>query len=183
MTYTVHTPETAPAAARETLAGAKKAFGFVPNLLGVMAEAPALVKAYTTLSRIFDETSFSPAERQVVLLTVSYENGCKYCIAAHSVIAGMQKVPSDVVGAIRAGKPIVDPRLEALRRFTAAVTKTRGGPSENDTKAFLNAGYTKAQVLEVVLGVGMKTLSNYTNHIAGTPLDDAFAKAAWSKAA
>jgi alkylhydroperoxidase family enzyme len=77
MTYTVHTPETAPAAARETLAGAKKAYGFVPNLLGVMAEAPALVKAYTTLSRVFDETSFSPAERQVVLLTVSYENGCE----------------------------------------------------------------------------------------------------------
>jgi len=183
MTYTVHTPETAPEVARETLAGAKKAFGFVPNLLGVMAEAPALVKAYTTLSRIFDETSFSPAERQVVLLTVSYENGCEYCIAAHSVIAGMQKVPADVVGAIRDGKPIADAKLEVLRRFTAAVTKTRGWPSEDETTAFVNVGYTKAQVLEVILGVGMKTLSNYTNHIAKTPLDGAFAKSAWSNAA
>ncbi len=183
MTYTVHTPETAPAAARETLAGAKKAFGFVPNLLGVMAEAPVLVKAYTTLSRIFDETSFSPAERQVVLLTVSYENGCEYCVAAHSVIAGVQQVPGDVVEAIRDGKPIADRKLEALRRFTAAVTKTRGWPSIDETKAFLKAGYTKTQVLEVVLGVGMKTLSNYTNHIAGTPLDEAFARAAWVKAA
>jgi AhpD family alkylhydroperoxidase len=62
-----------------------------------MAEAPALVTAYTTLSRIFEETSFSPAERQVVLLTVSYENGCEYCVAAHSVIAGMKKLPADVV--------------------------------------------------------------------------------------
>lgn len=183
MTYTVHTQDTAPEAARETLARAKKAFGFVPNLLGVMAEAPALLNAYTTLSRIFDETSFSPAERQVVLLTVSYENGCDYCVAAHSVIAGMQKVPGDVVGAIRDGKPIADAKLEALRRFTAAVTKTRGRPSEDDTTTFLAAGYSQAQVLEVVLGVGMKTLSNYTNHIAKTPLDQAFAKAAWSKAA
>lgn len=183
MTYPVHTLETAPEAARDTLAGAKKAYGFVPNLLGVMAAAPALVKAYTTLSRIFDETSFSPAERQVVLLSVSYENGCEYCVAAHSVIAGMQKVPPDVVDAIRSGNPIANPKLEALRRFTTAVVEMRGWPSQDDANAFLNAGYTKAQVLEVILGVGMKTLSNYTNHVAETPLDDAFAKAAWSKAA
>lgn len=183
MTYTVHTLESAPETARETLTGAKKALGFVPNLYGIMAEAPALLKAYTTLSRIFDETSFSPTERQVVLLTVSYENGCQYCVAAHSVIADLQKVPAEVVGAIRDGKSISDAKLEALRRFTSAVTRTRGWPSDDDTEAFLNAGYTTAQVLEVVLGVGVKTLSNYTNHITGTPLDSAFAAAAWSKAA
>lgn len=183
MTYTVHTPNSAPAAAREILNGAKKGFGFVPNLLGVMAEAPTLVKAYTTLSRIFEETSFSAAERQVVLLAVSYENGCEYCVAAHSVIAGMQKVPGDVVGAIRDGKPIADAKLEALRRFTAAVTRTRGWPSKDDARAFMSAGYAQAQVLEVILGVGIKTLSNYANHVAETPLDEAFAKATWSKVA
>jgi alkylhydroperoxidase family enzyme len=109
--------------------------------------------------------------------------GHEYCVAAHSVIAGMQQVPGDVVGAIREGKPIADAKLEALRRFTSAVTKTRGRPAEDDSRAFLATGFTQAQILEVVLGVGMKTLSNYTNHIAGTPLDSAFAKAAWSKAA
>ena len=183
MTYAVHTVDTAPEAAKETLANAQKAFGFLPNLLGVMAEAPALVKAYTTLARIFDETSFSPTERQVVLLTASYENGCDYCIAAHSVISGMQKVPSDVVQAIRDGKPIAERKLEALRQFTAAVVASRGWPSEADTKAFLNLGYTRQQILEVVLGIGLKTLSNYTNHNTETPLDAAFAKAACSKAA
>ncbi len=181
MTYTVHNEETAPAAARATLAGAKKAFGFVPNLLGVMAEAPALVNGYTTLSRIFEETSFSPAERQIVLLTVSYENECTYCVAAHSIVAAMQKVPAEAVGAIRDGKPIADAKLEALRRFTAAVTRTRGRPSDDDTRAFMNAGYGKAQVLEVILGIGVKLLSNYTNHIADTPLDAPFVSAAWSK--
>jgi len=183
MTYTVHTVDTAPEAARASLAEAKKRFGFLPNLLGVMSEAPTLLKAYRTLSGIFEESSLNASERQVVLLTTSYQNGCEYCVAAHSVIATMQKVPGDVVQAIRDDKPIADRRLEALRRFTAAVVTSRGWPSDEETAAFLKAGYARQQVLEVVLGVGFKTLSNYTNHIAETPLDEAFSKAAWSKAA
>lgn len=183
MSYKVHTIETAPEAAKETLKGALKAYGFLPNLLGVMAESPALVKAYRTLVDLFEETSLTPSERQIVLLTVSYENGCEYCVAAHSAIAGMQKVPDHVVHAIRAGSPITDPKLEALRRFAAAMVTTRGLPSEVDTQAFLNAGYGRAQILEVVLGVGVKTLSNYTNHVAGTPLDPAFAQVVWKKTA
>lgn len=183
MNYKVYDPDTAPAGSKETLAGAKKAYGFVPNLLGIMAEAPALLKAYRALSEVFDETSLSPSERQVVLLAASYENDCEYCVAAHSVIAAMQKVPAEAVQAIRAGNPIAERKLEALRRFTAAVVTSRGWPLEADTRAFLDAGYARAQVLEVVLGIGMKTLSNYTSHIADTPLDAAFGGAAWSKAA
>lgn len=182
MSYVVHTVDTAPAGARETLAGVQKGYGFLPNLLGVMAEAPALLEAYTTISKIFDGSSFTPTERQIVLLTTSYENGCEYCIAAHSTIAGMQKVPADVVAAIRAGAPIGDQKLEALRRYTASVVTARGWPSEAETAAFVQAGYGKQQALEVVLGVGLKTLSNYMNHIAETPLDAAFSKAAWRKA-
>lgn len=183
MNYPVHTTESAPQDVRELLAGAKSKYGFLPNLLGAMATAPALLKAYLTLARIYEESSLSAAERQTVLLTVSYENACEYCVAAHSVIAGMQKVPSDVVGAIREGKPIADGKLEALRSFTASVVRSRGWPTQEDLQAFLGAGYGQQQVLEVVLGVGIKTLSNYTNHIADTPLDEAFSRAAWSKAA
>lgn len=183
MSYTVHTVDSAPTPAKEVLTGAQKAFGFVPNLLGVMAEAPALVKAYTTLARLFDETSLSATERQVVLLTASYENGCHYCMAAHSIISSMQKVPDDVVGALRDGKPIGDTKLEALRRFTAAVVVSRGWPTQEHSKAFLAAGYSNQQVLEVILGVGFKTLSNYTTHASEPSLDAAFSKAAWSKAA
>lgn len=183
MSYAVHTIETAPAGAKDVLAGAKQAFGFVPNLLGVMAGAPALVKTYVTVAKLFDETSFTPTERQIVLLTVSEQNGCEYCVAAHSAIAGMQKVPADVVGAIRERRPIGDAKLEALRTFTARVVTTRGEPSAVDTAAFLAAGYGEAQILEVILGVGLKTLSNYTNHVAHTPLDQAFVPVKWSKAA
>lgn len=181
MTYTVHTEETAPEAARTFLDGAKKKFGFVPNLLGTMADAPALLKGYLTLAEIFDSTSFSPTERQIILLTTSHVNGCAYCMAAHTVIAGMQKVPEHVVKSLRDNTPISDPKLEALRIFASELADKRGYPSEESLKRFLSAGYTKSQVLEVVLGVGFKTLSNYTNHVANTQLDQAFAPAAWTE--
>lgn len=183
MTFTVHTVESAPEAATDVFAGAKKAFGFVPNLMGVMAQAPALVKAYRTLQGLFDETSLTPTERQIVLLTASAENECHYCVAAHSAIAGMQRVPHDVVESIRRGKPIEDSRLEALRQFTTTLVNARGWAADEELDTFLQAGFTKAQVLEVVLGIGFKTLSNYTNHIVDTPLDEAFATALWSRAA
>jgi uncharacterized peroxidase-related enzyme len=183
MPFPVYSLDNAPTGARDTLAGAKRAFGFVPNLLGTMAGAPALLEAYLTLSRVFDESSFTPTERQVVLLAVSHENGCSYCVAAHTAIADMQKVAPEVVRAVREGRAIPDPRLEALRSFTQAVVSRRGHPSQAERDAFLAAGYAEQQVLEVVLGVGMKTLSNYTNHIAETALDDAFIEVAWAGAA
>lgn len=183
MKFTTHTTETAPEAAKERLEAVRKVYGFIPNLLATMAEAPALLNAYTTLSGIFDQASFSPTERQIVLLTTSYLNGCEYCVAAHSGIAGRQSVPQDVIDAIRNNTPIADAKLEALRSFTRTVVESRGWPTEADVAAFVAAGYGRQQMLEVVLGVGVKTLSNYTNHIAETPLDAAFAPLAWTKAA
>lgn len=183
MKYTVHTIETAPEEAKETLRGVEKKFGFLPNILGVMAEAPALAEGYGQLSRLFAQTSLTTTEQQVILLTVSHDNGCEYCVAAHSVGAAMNKVAPEVIDAIRDGRPIDDERLEALRRFTASMVNSLGWPSEADIRAFTDAGYTKTQILEVILGIGLKTLSNYTNHIAETPLDNQFASAEWSKVA
>ncbi|MBI4907250.1 MAG: carboxymuconolactone decarboxylase family protein [Acidobacteria bacterium] len=173
----------APEVAREVLGQAKKNYGFIPNLLGNMAHAPALLKAYLSVGALFDQTSLSPTERQVVLLTVSAQNGCEYCVAAHTAIAGMQKVPQDVVQAIRTNEPIADGKLETLRDYTREVVERRGWPSAAASARFEAAGYTSEQALEVVLGVGMKTLSNYTNHFAKTPLDRQFASAAWEPAA
>lgn len=179
MSFKVHTPKDAPEEAREILAGAEKSYGFVPNLMATMAGAPALLKAYAMLTELFDKTSLNATERQVVLLTVSRENECRYCMAAHSVIASMQKVPDDVIASLRNDEAIADAKLEALRQFTRSVVATRGYPEEAVTKRFLEAGYGNQQVLEVILGVGMKTLSNYTNHIAGVQNDAAFEQAAW----
>jgi uncharacterized peroxidase-related enzyme len=180
--FPVHTEQTVPVPALSAFATAVAKFGFVPNLVGMLAESPAAAAGYLAIGEQFDNSSFTPAERQVVLLAVSYENGCDYCMAAHTVVAGMSRLPAAVIEALRTGAPLPDPRLERLARFTRAVVRERGHLPESELDAFLAAGFTRAQVLEVILGVAMKTLSNYANHIARTPLDAAFAAARWEPA-
>ena len=181
MKFELLNPESAPEASRGILQAVEQKYGFVPNLLGVMASAPPLLRAYTTLSALFEESSLSPTERLVVLIAASAENGCQYCVAAHTVIAGMQNVPPEVVHALRTDAPIADAKLESLRRFTREVVASRGWPPAEAVLAFESAGYSSSQALEVILGIGMKTLSNYTNHLAQTPLDAPFSRAAWEK--
>ncbi len=178
--FTTHTIDTAPEASKPFMKAAKNAYSFVPNLLGTMAGAPALLEGYMTLAGIFDKTDLSETERQIVLMTNNRLNGCTYCMAAHTTISQMAGVPSDVVDALRNNTPIDDPRLEALRRFAAVVNETHGWPEQDQIDAFLAAGYTQQSVLEVILGTSLKVMSNYTNHIAETRLDDAFAPNAWS---
>lgn len=177
--FDVHTKQTAPEQSVKLLEQAESAFGFVPNLHGVFAESPAVLKAYLQLGQIFDDSSFSPVERQVAILAVSRFNGCHYCMAAHSVIAGMQKVPEQAIEAIRNDQPIDDRRLEALRKFTTIAVDKRGWVSETDIASFEEAGFNRAQVLEVILAISFKTMSNYVNHFAETPLDDAFTNSEW----
>ncbi len=169
----------APEASLAPLKAVTAKYGFTPNLLAKMANAPSVLKAYIQLNGLLEQTSLTPTERQTVLLTVSRENDCRYCVAAHSVIASMQHVEDHVVNAIRKHQPISDERLEALSRFTAEVVNTRGWPSDQAKQAMEDAGYTAAQALEVVLGVTVKTLSNYVNHLADTEVDEAFAAKAW----
>ncbi|MBU2588186.1 MAG: carboxymuconolactone decarboxylase family protein [Alphaproteobacteria bacterium] len=180
MPYRVHTVETAPSPAGDMLAGIQKAFGFVPNMLGTMANSPPVLEAYQSTGALFDKTSLSATERQVVMLTTSAENGCEYCVGAHTALSAMQKVPDDVVQAIRNDTPIADPKLEALRRFSAEVVTTRGYPSAPALETLIKIGYGEQQVLEIILGVGLKSIANYINHIAKTQLDDAFAAVAWN---
>lgn len=164
----------APQAARDLLEKAEKNYGFIPNILGVMANSPALLEAYMTVSQIFEKTSFSAAEKQTVLLAVSTENGCDYCTSAHTAIAKMQNVDEAVLKAIANGDKLPDAKLDALFRFTRTMVEKRGLPSDDDLQAFFDAGFSEAQVQDVIVGIGMKTLSNYNNHIAETPVDEQF---------
>ncbi|MGR8978711.1 MAG: carboxymuconolactone decarboxylase family protein [Gammaproteobacteria bacterium] len=182
--FNIHSIPTAPAAARPLLEGSLKKYGFVPNLHGGLAESPAALQAYIEVTALFDKTSLSPTERQVVLLAVSAENHCAYCMAAHTMIAKHRvKAEPAIVDALREGQPLPDRKLEALAAFTRAVVKQRGLVGGEALDNFITAGYSRAQVLEVVLGVTMKTLSNYTNHIIDTPLDTAFQAEAWEEPA
>jgi AhpD family alkylhydroperoxidase len=180
--FPVHTRETAPETAQPVLDAVTGMFGFLPNLLGVMATSPALAEAYTALSGIFEKSGLNPAERQVVLLTVSRFHACHYCMAAHSVAAEMQQVPADVVAAIRTDHPIADAKLQALRVYVNRLIEKRGWIDEQEMGEFLAAGYAPSHALDVLVGVGQKTLSNFTNHIAQTPLDTAFEQHAWAPA-
>jgi len=164
----------APQSARDLLEKAEKNYGFIPNILGVMANSPALLEAYMTISGIFEKTDFSAAEKQTVLLAVSTENGCEYCKSAHTAIGRMQGVDDAVLEAIANGEKLPDDKLDALFSFTQTMVEKRGRPSDDDLQAFFDAGYSEAQVQDVIVGIGMKTLSNYNNHIAETPVDDQF---------
>lgn len=178
--FTTYKIDTAPEASKPFLEGAKKAFGFEANLLGNMAEAPALLEGYLTLAGIFDKTNLSETERQIILMTNNRLNGCTYCMAAHTMISEMHNVDAGVIAALRSGSSIADSKLEALRTFAAVLNEKRGWPDEVDIEAFLAAGYTRQSVLEVVLGTSLKVMSNYTNHITQTVVDDAFAAKVWS---
>jgi AhpD family alkylhydroperoxidase len=179
-TFPVHSRESAPEASHETLDAIATMFGFLPNLIGVMSTSPALAEAYVAISGIFEKSGLNPTERQVVLLTVSHFHECRYCMAAHSMIADMQQVPRDVVEAIRTGQPITDVKLEALRLYVTRLIEQRGWITESEMNEFLAAGYEPSQALDVLVGVAQKTLSNFTNHIANTPLDAAFEQHTWS---
>ena len=179
--FPLHTLDSAPDAARPILEKVSASFRSIPNLFGVMASSPALAEAYITLSGIFEkQTSLSAIERQVVLLAVSRFHECRYCMAAHSVGASMQGVPSGVIDAIRNDLPIQDPKLEALRRVSTVLVEGRGHLTESDLQEFLAAGYAPAQLLDVLVGVSQKILSNFTNHITKTPLDEAMSARAWA---
>jgi len=180
--FTSHTIETAPEAAQDILKGAQKQLGFLPNLFANLAEAPQTLKAYMQLGDLMEKSSFSPEEQQVIFLTASVEHGCEFCVAAHSVIAKkMVGVAEERVNAIRQRSGTDSEKINALIDFTQAVIRQRGWVGDEAVKTFLDAGYTKQQVLEVVLGISMKIISNYTNHITGTETNKEFASEAWSK--
>jgi uncharacterized peroxidase-related enzyme len=180
--FIVYTKENAPQASQALLADREKKYGFLPNLFGAFAGSPAVLEAYISISNLLEKTSLTPQEQQIVLLAVSVENGCEYCVAAHSMVAHMMaKVPSDIVDALRNGTNIADKRINALVGFTRTMVQKRGYAVQDDLQRFFDGGYTQAQALEVILGITMKTLSNYTNHIVDTPLDKAFESQQWHK--
>jgi AhpD family alkylhydroperoxidase len=179
--FTLHTVSSAPEAARGHLEQAERQLGFVPNLYAQLANAPSSLEGYRALATIFEKVSLTPTEQQVVLLATSVENRCEFCVAVHSFIAkNMVKVDPEVVGALRRAQELSDPKLNALAAFTRLVVRERGWVNQEHLDGFIGAGYRPDQALEVVLGVTLKTLSNYTNHLTQTPLNEQFQSEKWS---
>lgn len=165
LNFTFHTPENTTGKTQELLSGIQKGYGFFPNLFGYMAEAPITVEAYLTLNDFVSKTSFTPAQQQVALLAVSVENNCDFCSVAHRAMGKMKGANAQTLTAITSYNVINDPQDRALAAFAQSVTKNRGRPAVAEVRAFLDAGFTKQQILEVILIVSIKTLSNYINHL------------------
>lgn len=184
--YEIQTPpqtlQNADDQARPLLEQAQSKLGFVPNMYQHMAKAPGVLDTYLHGYDLFrNHSGFEPPEQEVVFLTISRENGCDYCMAAHSMLADKaSQVPQEVTQALRDDKPIPDERLAALAQFTRTMFHTRGNPSPDDVAAFLAAGYREPHILQIVLAMAVKTLSNYSNHVNHPPVDDVFADYAWS---
>ncbi|MDD2919503.1 carboxymuconolactone decarboxylase family protein [Rhodoferax sp.] len=162
---------------KEILDIALKQVGFIPNMYANMANAPAMLSTYLHGYALFrSESGFSPAEQEVVFLSVSQYNGCNYCTAAHSMIADkMSGVPKDVLQAIRTRQSIPDAKLAALAAMAVEMVAKHGQPDRAVVQTFLDAGYREQDLLYIILAAAVKALSNYSNQAFGTTVDEKFA--------
>lgn len=168
----IQTIDSAPAAAQDRLRTAAQANGFLPNLLGVLANAPTALETYQTVSAINARNSLTATEREVIQITAATYNGCGFCVAGHTKLATKKlQLPQELVDALRGTRALSDPKLNALAQFTLQVLEHKGQVSDSALAAFRGAGYTDGQVLEVVLGVSLASLCNYSNNLAHTPIN------------
>jgi uncharacterized peroxidase-related enzyme len=169
---TLHTQETAPEASQAFVAKAIANNGFLPNLIGVLANSPQALQTYLTVSGINAETSLSLAEREVVQITAARIHGCDFCVAGHTAVALKKAhLPVEQVRALQQGGATGDARLDAVGAFATAVIATRGAVGDDAYRAFIASGYNEQQALEVVLGISLATLCNFANTLAGTAIN------------
>lgn len=178
-TLKIHNLETAPEGSKDLLEQSLKSNGMIPGLHGVLAASPEILEAYQTIHKLFSNTSFNKEELTVVWQTINVEHECHYCVPAHTAIANMMQVDQEITEALRNKTALPTERLQALHNFTLKVVRNRGHVNQEDLNTFYSAGYGEKQVLEIILGLSQKIISNYTNHIANTPVDAPFQKFAW----
>ena len=181
MKFEQHDLETAPLESKALLENSQKIFGMIPNLHAVMATSPVVLEAYKMLHELFQKTSFDAEELTVIWQSINVEHECHYCIPAHTAIAHMMKVDSTITDALRNLTELPTKKLQVLHDTTLALVRNRGRLSENELTIFYDAGYDNRQLLEIILGISQKVMSNYVNHLAQTQVDDAFLEFAWKK--
>ncbi len=181
MTFPSHDMDSAPEASKPFLENSQKTFGRLPGLHKVLAESPQAYEAYQLLHKLFTETDFDAEELTVVWQSINVEHACHYCVPAHTGIAKMMKVDNAITEALRNETPLASAKLEALRTFTVQMVRERGNVSGEQMQAFFDAGYGHRAVLDVILGLAQKTMSNYVNHVAVTPVDEVFHPLKWER--
>ena len=179
VSFPVHSLDSAPEDSKPLLRGLQEGLGMIPNLAAAMAESPRLLHGFLELRKIYQGGTFTPAEIEVLSLTAAFENGCSWCMAFHTMMAAKAGVSAESVEALRSGRSPVEPRLAALSDFARGMVRRRGDVAPEDRERFCGAGYTRAQALEVVLGMGFSLLANYAGHLAEAPLNEPMKPYRW----
>ncbi|VTT99526.1 peroxidase-related enzyme : Uncharacterized peroxidase-related enzyme OS=Pirellula staleyi (strain ATCC 27377 / DSM 6068 / ICPB 4128) GN=Psta_0275 PE=4 SV=1: CMD [Gemmataceae bacterium] len=168
--FTQIDPETATGKVKDLFAALKRKLGMVPNISRALANSPAALEGYLTLSGTLGGGSLSAQDRERIALAVGQANGCDYCLAAHTALGKMVGLTADQIRESRVGTA-ADPKTDALTRFTRRVLATRGHVTDAEVAAARAAGYTDGDLTEVVANVALNVLTNYFNHVADTDLD------------
>ncbi|MDX1648021.1 MAG: carboxymuconolactone decarboxylase family protein [Longimicrobiales bacterium] len=169
-----------PEESTSMVADIESKYGHEPNIIEGIKRSPQLLRSYVNLSEAFERTSLTPEEQQIVLLTVSRFNECEYCTSVHSLTAEQTDLEWNTVERIRNRESLEDERHEALRTFTEHVVNNAGHVPHDVFTRFKSAGFDERNALDVIVGVTLKTLTNTSNHLMDTPLDEQFEKRRWS---
>lgn len=173
--FTLYDETTAPKSTKETLAEVRKTYGMIPNLYGYLAESPVALSAYITINdQLMNHSSLTPAHVQVALLAISDVNNCEFCVAAHSWVSSKVMANPQTVAAIREGGTIEDPQDKVLVHVVRAIVSDRGHVADEILQAFFAAGFTKQNLFDLLVCNMLKSLSNYTNHITNTEVNEEF---------
>jgi AhpD family alkylhydroperoxidase len=159
---------TAPTAARAALAQSKRDFGAIPAPLTRYAGSPLLLETALAGLHAFEKCSLAPLEREVLAMTMGRLNGCRFCIDLHRRLLAAHQAAPALIAALEAGEPLAEPRLEALRRFVLALVEHHGDVPARVWTDFREAGYSQPQALELVMGVGIYTITTLANRLTET---------------
>lgn len=166
--FTLHTPQTAPEGSKAALAAVAKAWGFIPNMHATLAESPSALIGYEAIWEQVAASTLSPVEQQVAYQAVNVLHRCGYCTMGHTFLSWKAGMDEATIARLRAGRPPHDARLAALWSFTRTVAEARG-EAEEAVPAFLQAGFTRANVLDVVAIIAAKVIANYSAALARVP--------------
>ena len=181
--YQIHNIDNTNPDSQAALKEVQQHYQFVPNALGALAESPESVLAYLALDDLVHKNSLTDEQRHIVFLTITREYDCGYCVAAHTAFAQMAKVDGQSVINVREGKPLDDPKLEALRQFVISLVQTGCHVSEEAINDFLAQGYTRRNVLDIITMISNKLIAIFANRIMGTDLDEMLKPAQWNRVA
>ena len=147
----------------------QKGIGFVPNLYAYFAKNETALGDYLAFQN--RRSTLNGKEREIVNLVASQINGCRYCQSAHTVLGKMNGFNEEQILEIRQGTASFNPKLDALAKFTASVVNNKGRVLKNTLEEFFAAGYNESNMVDVIIAVGDKIISNYLHNITQVPID------------